>query len=208
MTITRITVKDALSRGLISKDQEKEYRAWGDSVICVEDKRDGGCITGDYLIYDVTDTTVTQVFKRHNWGHSFIIADVTGSIYPYTAQLLKWLQLNLTDKENKYFIFFNDGDNKDDDKKIIGKTGGIYSIVTNEYDQVEKTITKAMTNGSGGDAPENNIEALLESDKICKSCDSIVMIADNWAPVKDLSLLASYRRRYLYPFRIKGRRNN
>ncbi len=51
-----------------------------------------------------------------------------------------------------------------------------------------------MTNGSGGDAPENNIEALLESDRICKSCDSIVMIADNWASVKDLSLLVSYHK--------------
>ena len=193
-TITKISVKDALSRDLIPKDMEKDYKAWGDSVFCIEDKGDGGCSTDDYFIYEVTDTTVSQVFKRHDWSHSFIIADVTGSMYPYTAQLLKWLQLNLTDKKNRYFIFFNDGDDKDDAKKIIGKTGGIYSIVTNEYDQVEKTITKAMTNGSGGDAPENNIEALLESDKICKSCDSIVMIADNWAPIKDLSLLASYHK--------------
>ena len=193
-TIKKISVKEALSRDLISKEQEKDYKKWSDSVFCVEDKRDGGCAVDDYFIYDVTDTTVTQVFKRHNWSHSLIIADVTGSMYPYTAQLLKWLQLNLTDKENKYFIFFNDGDNKDDDKKITGRTGGIYSIVTNEYDQVEKTITKAMTNGSGGDAPENNIEALLESDKICKNCDSIVMIADNWAPIKDLSLLATYHK--------------
>lgn len=191
-TITRISIKDALSRELILKDQEKDYRALGDSVFLIKDTRDGGCGVDDYFIYDLPDTTVTQVFKRHKWSHSFIIADVTGSMYPYTAQLLKWLQLNLTDKENRYFIFFNDGDNKDDSKKIIGRTGGIYSVITNEYDEVEKTITKAMTNGSGGDAPENNIEALLESDKICKNCDSIIMIADNWAPIKDLSLLAGY----------------
>jgi hypothetical protein len=159
-----------------------------------EDTRDGGCDFGDYAIYDLPDTTVTQVFKRHNWAHSVIIADVTGSMYPYTAQLLKWLQLNLTDKQKKYFIFFNDGDDKDDDKKVIGRTGGIYSVVADNYDDVEKTIKTAMINGSGGDAPENNIEALLASDKVCSSCDSIIMIADNWAPVKDISLLSSWHK--------------
>jgi hypothetical protein len=118
-----------------------------------------------------------------------IIADVTGSMYPYTGQLLQWLKLTLTDKTKRYFVFFNDGDNKEDKDKIIGNTGGIYSIWTNKYDEVEELITKAMTNGSGGDAPENNIEALLESDKLCVNCDSVVLIVDNWAPVKDISLL-------------------
>jgi hypothetical protein len=75
---------------------------------------------------------------------------------------------------------------------VIGKTGGIYPVYSSSYDEVEKTITKAMTNGGGGDAPENNIEALLEAQKICSNCDSIVMIADNWAPVKDISLLAGF----------------
>jgi len=92
------------------------------------------------------------------------------------------------------FQKLNDGDNKEDDKKVIGKTGGLYSVFSNKYDEIEKTIVTAMTNGSGGDAPENNIEALLESNKICSDCDSIVMIADNWAPVKDLSLIASYHK--------------
>lgn len=193
-TVTIISVKDAISRELIPKDSEDEYLQWGDSVFCVEDKLNGGCDGDDYFVYDQIDATVTQVFKRHNWNRSFIIADVTGSMYPYAAQLLKWIQLNMTDKEKRYFCFFNDGDNKDDDKKAIGKTGGIYPIFTNEYDEVEKTITKAMENGSGGDAPENNMEALLESGKICKDCDSIIMIADNWAPIKDISLLAGYHK--------------
>jgi len=193
-TITKIAVKEAVKRGLIAKDTEKEYLTYSDSAFSVEDRLDGGCEMADYSLFEPTDSTVTQIFKRHKWAHAMIIADVTGSMYPYTAQLLKWLQLNLTDKQTKYFVFFNDGDDKDDDKKIIGHTGGIYSVATNSYDEVEKTVTTAMRNGSGGDLPENNIEALLASDKVCKSCDSIVMIVDNWAPIKDMSLLTSYHK--------------
>jgi hypothetical protein len=193
-TITKITVKQAIARGLIDKGSEKEFLQFGDSVFCVEDKpEDGGDEVG-YFVYYPVDSTVTKVFKRHKWKNSFIVTDVTGSMYPYTAQLLKWLQITLTDGRKRHFMFFNDGDNKEDDKKIIGKTGGIYPVFTDKYDEVEKAIIKAMENGSGGDAPENNIEALLKSDSICNDCDSIVMIADNWAPIKDLSLLASYHK--------------
>ncbi|OQP56453.1 hypothetical protein [Niastella populi] len=193
-TITKISVKKAVSRELIEEESEREFLQFGDSVFCVEDKREDGCDEVGYLIYNPVDSTVAKVFERHNWKNSFIVADVTGSMYPYTAQLLKWLQLNLTDKVKRQFVFFNDGDSKDDDKKVIGKTGGIYSVFTNKYDEIENTIITAMENGSGGDLPENNIEALIESDRICRYCDSIVMIADNWAPVKDISLLAGYHK--------------
>jgi hypothetical protein len=193
-TITKMSLTDAVADKLLGKEYEKEFRAWGDSAYYIEDVRGDGCEMEEYSIYEETDTTVAKVFKRHNWSHSFVIADVTGSMYPYTGQLLKWLKLNLTDKTERYFIFFNDGDDKEDDKKVIGKTGGIYPVVTNVYDSVEETVKRAMTNGSGGDIPENNIEALLESDRICKNCDSIVMIVDNWAPIKDLVLLKDYHK--------------
>lgn len=192
--ISRIAVKDALSMGYISPDNEKLFLAWGDSAYHIKDHRDEDCLSedGSYFIYDLVDTTVTKVFSRHNWSRSLIISDVTGSMHPYTSQLLKWLKLNLIDNEKKYFVFFNDGDDKDDKEKKVGVTGGIYSVFTSQYDEVEKTIIKAMTNGSGGDAPENNIEALIESNKICKDCDSVIMIVDNWAPIKDISLLKLY----------------
>ena len=46
----------------------------------------------------------------------------------------------------------------------------------------------------GGDAPENNIEALIESENVCNNCDSIIMIVDNWAPIKDISLLEKFHK--------------
>ncbi len=195
-TIRRISITDAVANRSIAKESDKEFRAWGDSAYFVEDRRDADCAStdGSFFVYDAIDTTVTQVFNRHNWTHALVVADVTGSMSPYSEQLLKWLKLNLTGKRNSCFLFFNDGDEKPDEEKRIGKTGGLYPVCTNKYDEVEATIFKAMRNGSGGDAPENNIEALLESDKTCSSCDSIVMIADNWAPIKDLSLLSSYHK--------------
>lgn len=191
-TITRWSVKDFIKSGLEPKIILKDYENW-DSVYHVVYGKDCPA-TSDFFLYQLADTTVTSVLKRHNWGNKIIISDVTGSMYPYTGQLLQWLKLTLTDKTKRYFVFFNDGDNKEDKDKVIGNTGGIYSVFTNNYDEVEAAIEKAMLNGGGGDAPENNVEALLESDKICANCDSIVMIADNWAPIKDISLLAKYKK--------------
>jgi hypothetical protein len=191
-TIKRIHKKQAADQGYINL---KHYEMF-DSVYQVEDRADNDCMSSDgsYFIYDLPDSTVSEVFRRHKWKGAVIVADVTGSMYPYTGQLLKWLQLNLVKNEKQQFLFFNDGDMKDDREKVIGKTGGLYPVLTKDYDEVEKTIIKAMTNGGGGDAPENNIEALLEVNRLCASCDSIVMIADNWAPVKDISLLSSLKK--------------
>ncbi len=43
--------------------------------------------------------------------------------------------------------------------------------------------------GGGGDCPENNIEALLAAEKKFPEAACQVLIADNWANVKDLSLV-------------------
>jgi hypothetical protein len=192
-TITRWTVKEYIKSGLQPEIKENDYKGW-DSVYLVVFGKDCPTYSSDYFLYQLADTTVSSVFNRHKWNNAIVIGDVTGSMYPYIGQLLQWLKLTMTDKAKRYFVFFNDGDNKGDKDKIIGKTGGIYTVFSNSYDEVEKTIEKAMMNGNGGDTPENNIEALLESDKLCTDCDSIIMIADNWASVKDISLLARYKK--------------
>jgi hypothetical protein len=186
-------LKEYIKSGSVPEIQLKDYQDW-DSVYHITYNGECPDYSADYFLYQLADTTVSSVFKRNKWARAMVIADVTGSMYPYTSQLLKWLAVSLTDKQKRYFVFFNDGDEKEDIAKIIGSTGGIYTAYTNSYDEVEKTIEKAMRNGSGGDSPENNIEALLASDKLCATCDSIVMIVDNWAPVKDISLLSKYNK--------------
>ena len=45
-----------------------------------------------------------------------------------------------------------------------------------------------MKKGGGGDAPENDVEALLHSEKTFPGMVFHVLIADNWAPVKDIKI--------------------
>lgn len=52
-------------------------------------------------------------------------------------------------------------------------------------------IQNAMMAGNGGDGPENNCEALLETIKNKPDAKEYVMIADNFANVKDIALMKS-----------------
>ena len=140
------------------------------------------------------DSTVTKVFDRAQWKKMLVVADVTASMYPYTGQLLYWMKLHEDERDIQQFIFFNDGDDLDDDKKKPGKTGGIYSSNSSVFDVVMQTAFKAMSKGSGGAIPENNIEALLAGISACPDCQSVVMIADNSSPVNDMVLLDQIKR--------------
>ncbi len=134
------------------------------------------------------DSAVIKVLDRLTWTNMTVVADITGSMYPYTGQLLLWLKIHEEELRIKQFVFFNDGDMKDEDMKFPGRTGGIYSTVSSEFDRVESLVYKVMKNGSGGAVPENNIEALLHAQSSCNNCE-LLMIADNSSPVSDMVLL-------------------
>jgi hypothetical protein len=127
---------------------------------------------------------------RKEWTTKVIVTDVTGSMYPYMKELAHWHGLGLMKAEKDAYIFFNDGNNKPDFSKQIGRTGGIYTTQSTISDSIIQLMYKAMYNGNGGDTPENNIEALLEAQKLSSSVSEIVMIADNYSSIKDLALLS------------------
>lgn len=138
------------------------------------------------------DSTVFKIFNRHpEWNDMLVICDFTGSMGPYTSQLLLWHKLNLeaNDDRTKHFTFFNDGDYTPDHDKVTGQVGGIYHGLADDFSQVEKLAIETMTNGSGGDCPENNLEAALEALERCPSCKEVVMIVDNFATPRDMKLL-------------------
>jgi hypothetical protein len=135
------------------------------------------------------DSTVIKVLNRLGWQRMLVVADVTASMYPYTGQLLLWLQMNEDERRIHQFVFFNDGDNKDESDKQPGRTGGIYTTASSEFETVEKLLYQTMRNGTGGAIPENNIEALLYGMEACPTCQDVVMIADNHSGVSDLVLL-------------------
>ena len=144
----------------------------------------------EVLFQILPDSTVFAVMNRHtNWKGMHILTDVTGSMSLYYTQVIAWLQLNMEKRDIKYLTFFNDGDNMPDRKKKIGQTGGIYHVEALQYKTVEDKMMKAIRNGSGGDAPENNVEALRDGITRYSDQSDIILVVDNMAPVKDMELL-------------------
>jgi hypothetical protein len=77
-----------------------------------------------------------------------------------------------------------------DTEKKIGATGGIYSCKAKTCDDLVNTMKLTIKNGEGGDSPENVIEGLLTGIKKTTKPDNIILIADNWAKVRDINLLS------------------
>ncbi len=140
------------------------------------------------------NTVCAVMFRvRKKWNTKMIVTDLTGSMYPYMKQLLLWHTLKMiTDDKNEY-VFFNDGDQKSDSEKVIGNTGGIYYTNSNNNEIVIDKILETMSKGSGGDSPENDLEALIYAQRKNKSSTELILIADNYSSVKDISLLTQLK---------------
>jgi hypothetical protein len=192
--------KDALDEGLINKSEYKEFKGstairiyyphWVSEEVLMPKKpvpvAEKPVVTT--RISRIPDTSILTILDRTKWERATIVGDVTGSMYKYTAQLLLWVKTNPIGSLSKNFVFFNDGDNIPDKDKKIGSTGGIYYKSCTSYAEVETLMKSTMLKGGGGDYPENNIEALLKAEKVFPATEYQVMIADNWAAIKDKAL--------------------
>ena len=123
-----------------------------------------------------------------DFSDQLICVDMTGSMSPYYMQVLTWL--NLVDSDLPVnFAFFNDGDMKPDYSKKAGDAGGIYMCRSHVIDTVVAKAYECVSHGYGGDCPENNIEAILKGVKKFPKTKEIIMIADNWAPMRDYAFI-------------------
>ena len=143
-------------------------------------------------VEDTANNSVYQILKRNpKWKKNIIVTDLTSSMYPYAKQINTWLKLFfLNDTAQQYFVFFNDGDNKRDTEKKIGVTGGIYICRAKTCEDLVNTMKLTIKKGAGGDSPENVIEAILTGLKRVRKPDNVILIADNWAKVRDIALLS------------------
>ncbi|AMS25760.1 hypothetical protein AEM51_00780 [Bacteroidetes bacterium UKL13-3] len=130
-----------------------------------------------------------NIFSRNKWGRKLMVVDVTGSMDPYVSELLLWLKLNFEKEKGIQFVFFNDGDGKSDELKKPGKTGGVYYVKPKTYNELLDVASAVAAKGSGGDAPENNIEALMKAMQLASEYDEIVMVADSYAAINDMELI-------------------
>jgi hypothetical protein len=145
----------------------------------------------------IEDSTVFQVMERHpEWQDMLVVMDWTGSMYQYGAQLVLWHKLNMVNSHSKikHFVFFNDGNKKKSWQKQVGKTGGVYRAETDEMDELINTMMYVMKKGNGGDAPENDLEALLTGLQYLEGFQDVVLIADNKSDIRDLELLEKINR--------------
>lgn len=145
------------------------------------------------------DTVVLHALNRKtDWKKMLVIMDWTGSMYEYSSQIMLWHKENILKDLIKHVVIFNDGDDNkfkgQKRSKTIGKTGGIYSMDVYNLDNIYSTLEKAMRAGNGGDAPENNLEAILKGLKYYSYCEEVVLIADNRAPPRDMALLKKIKR--------------
>jgi len=182
--------EDAIRREKEKKEFEAYMKSEGLSAMKARKKEMDEYVSGKRTF---VDNVILKVFERNkHWKDKLIVCDLTGSMSPYAAQLELWYKLNYAKEQNLQFVFFNDGDNKADDKKVIGETGGIYYTPSKGIDSLAYKMIYVENAGWGGDGPENNMEALLKGTKAAKPFKELVMIADNNAPVKDIVLLESF----------------
>lgn len=135
------------------------------------------------------DSTVSSVLTRHpEWQHLYVVNDWTGSMYGYSAQVLQWHLLHLETSGIEHITLFNDGDDLSTSRKKIGITNGIYSEKADNIERLIKLSQLVMMKGSGGDGPENDIEALLSALEQAPDSSEIILIADNYACIRDIRL--------------------
>lgn len=142
------------------------------------------------------DSSTLKVFERNGekWKNIVIISDWTGSMYPYTLQVLKWqIEQNAHERILGY-VFFNDGDMKKTSEKEIGKTGGIYQTPNSNVYTVFNYMQKAKSKGDGGDIIENDIEAILFAQEAYPEAEEFILIADNMSGVRDMALLKNVKK--------------
>lgn len=146
------------------------------------------------------DSTLFKIFDRNkDWKDMLVVCDVTGSMSPYTAQLILWLKLNQKYRQMKNIIFFNDDDEKSTAQLKQEDTTGMWTVSTIRYKEVLDTALKAMQYGSHY---ENNLEAVCKAIKdFPKDKQKVVMIADNWEDPCDMQLL-SYLKKEGIPVRV------
>lgn len=134
------------------------------------------------------DSSILKVFERQpTWKNMLVVADVTGSMSPYTAQILLWIKANQKMKTFKQIVFFNDDEeNSDTQTKSLDPTG-IWTIESSNADKVIELAFKAMEKGNH---IENDLEAICFAiQKYPENKNNVVLIADNWEDPCDMKLV-------------------
>jgi hypothetical protein len=144
--------------------------------------------------YKIKDSTVFFIFRRNaHWKKVLLVVDMTGSMFPYIGQLLVWYKSGFETEFIKYYALFNDGDNKPDNQKVVGRTGGVHTFEAKDFKKFKKDIEDVRKKGEGGDDPENDIEAIITAMLAYRDYGDIVLLADD-SDMRDIKLMKRIRK--------------
>lgn len=138
------------------------------------------------------DSSVIRILERNpEWDNMLVVMDWTGSMYKYGVQLVLWHKYNLMLSPSRvsHFVFFNDGNGKKTFQKKVGRTGGVYRSRSSDMEEIVETMQMVMKKGDGGDAAENDLEAILTGIQYLEGYEEVILIADNKSAIRDIELL-------------------
>ena len=193
-----ISVKDAFQSRLLTEGDKSNYKGKDSVYILLYPKKE----TDSFLlkrayktkVVHQRDSTVLTILKRNKFRNMLMVVDVTGSMSSYTSQVIQWISEEGNQQNLKSMVCFNDGDGKQTEVKQIGNTGGIYGEAYQDPIQISELIQTTMNRGSGGDLGENVCEAILKAIALFREYDDVVLIADSWAPARDITLAAQIKK--------------
>lgn len=146
------------------------------------------------------DSTLLKVFERHEeWKDMLVVCDVTGSMSPYTAQLLLWIKANQKLRSMKNIVFFNDDEDNSTNQSKTDDPTGMWAVSSGNYMTVIDVALEAMKKG---EHHENNLEAVCAAiKKFPEDKMNVLMIADNWEDPCDMELVDYLAKQHI-PLRI------
>lgn len=140
-----------------------------------------------------SENRIAAVMDKNQFRNPLIICDASAEMQQITLELSQWFTVNAQKNPNSQFVFFNDGDQKQEKDKKIGSTGGIYYTPSLPPDKLAVFMNNVMNKSNDNDAPDNYMEALIEGVKMAKQpFDDIILIVDNHATVRDIELLSQF----------------
>ncbi len=138
----------------------------------------------------IKDSTPIKVLNRHPlWQDLAVVIQFTHGTYGDAAQVMLWQIDNIKRSGIKYYTLCNDGDQKREREKKVGRTGGIYLTkannlrrVLNRYGYVEKRTSSNPARAI------NAVEALMRTRAQYRKAQGIALIASNLTCVRDISI--------------------
>lgn len=170
-----------------SEDPKYLRSVWDDRVGWVPDTSSAFTIETEESVKSKIPSLITNTMTRNNWNNYAYVVDVTASMSMYYCDFLKNINNEFMDSNEVKICFFNDGDGKENHKKELGNTGGLFYYEGSELFKMTKVVKNHLFISSR-DLQENDAEGIIRTQQKFEGVESFVLIADNHSPLRDHNL--------------------